>query len=336
VIVDAAIHAPHTDSGSDERNYHAHIMFTTRSINEHGNLGGKTREFNDNGKQEVEFWREKFADITNKHLNMAGFIFANVDHRSYADQGDGLQATIHEGSKVTQLRRLGIDTEISLHNDAIKARNAENFEQIIKGLDQEILATEKNIAKLRTESPQGAKNTKTHTELTTQNKNALERKSEPSSHILQNISSEDKKTVVQLFKNKIDFLAKEILQQELQDSEKRIADAREACRKSFDYIENLKDNKPINPFKINAWREELKNAVNQHNNKLKPNHSNLVADHHKTKNNGVTHEHWLKADAKMRQLDANGYQVIKQLEAELNNSNANVSVTRSQDHSKGR
>ncbi|OTG75854.1 hypothetical protein B9T33_16235, partial [Acinetobacter sp. ANC 5054] len=117
---------------------------------------------------------------------------------------------------------------------------------------------------------------------------------------------------------------------------KRIADAREACRKSFDYIENLKDNKPINPFKINAWREELKNAVNQHNNKLKPNHSNLVADHHKTKNNGVTHEHWLKADAKMRQLDANGYQVIKQLEAELNHSNANVSVTRSQDHSKGR
>ena len=249
---------------------------------------------------------------------------------------NGLEATTHEGYEVTQLRRLGIDTEISLHNDAIKARNAENFEQIIKGLDQEILATEKNIAKLRTESPQGAKNTKTHTELPTQNKNALERKSEPSSHILQNISSEDKKTVVQLFKNKIDFLAKEILQQELQDSEKRIADAREACRKSFDYIENLKDNKPINPFKINAWREELKNAVNQHNNKLKPNHSNLVADHHKTKNNGVTHEHWLKADAKMRQLDANGYQVIKQLEVELKNSNANVSVTRAQDHSKGR
>ena len=32
VIVDAAIHAPHTDGGSDERNYHAHIMFTTRAI----------------------------------------------------------------------------------------------------------------------------------------------------------------------------------------------------------------------------------------------------------------------------------------------------------------
>ena len=32
VIVDAAIHAPHTQSGSDERNYHAHIMFTGRQI----------------------------------------------------------------------------------------------------------------------------------------------------------------------------------------------------------------------------------------------------------------------------------------------------------------
>ena len=41
VVVDAAIHAPHTQSGSDERNFHAHIMFTTRSIDEHGNLGGK-------------------------------------------------------------------------------------------------------------------------------------------------------------------------------------------------------------------------------------------------------------------------------------------------------
>ncbi|MDD3502349.1 MAG: MobQ family relaxase, partial [Candidatus Cloacimonetes bacterium] len=46
VVVDAVIHAPHTASGSDKRNYHAHIMFTTRSINEQGDLGQKTREFN--------------------------------------------------------------------------------------------------------------------------------------------------------------------------------------------------------------------------------------------------------------------------------------------------
>ena len=149
VVVDAAIHAPHTQSGSDERNFHAHIMFTTRSIDEHGNLGGKTREFNDNGKQEVEFWRENFADIANKHLARAGYL-SEVDHRSYAAQGLDKEATAHEGSAVTKLRRLGIDTEISLSNDAIKQRNAErhNLPKLIDGLEQEIIASERIIAKL--------------------------------------------------------------------------------------------------------------------------------------------------------------------------------------------
>ena len=36
--------------------------------------GKKTREFNDNGKQEVEFWRENFADLANKHLARAGYL----------------------------------------------------------------------------------------------------------------------------------------------------------------------------------------------------------------------------------------------------------------------
>ena len=41
VVVDAAIHAPHTESGSDARNYHAHVMFTTRAINENGEFAAK-------------------------------------------------------------------------------------------------------------------------------------------------------------------------------------------------------------------------------------------------------------------------------------------------------
>ena len=146
VVVDAVIHAPHTASGSDKRNYHAHIMFTTRSINEQGDLGQKTREFNDYGKQEVEHWREKFADLTNDHLMRAGHVFVEVDHRSYKDQKSGLLPTLHEGSKVTQLRRQGIDTEISLKNDLIKQFNADRTnEQIIKGLQQELYASKKLI-----------------------------------------------------------------------------------------------------------------------------------------------------------------------------------------------
>ena len=153
VIVDAAIHAPHTQSGSDERNYHAHIMFTGRQIDlETGDFAKKrNRDFNkENSSQTVNQWREIFADITNQNLARAGYL-TEVDHRSYADQDNGLQPSIHEGSKVTQLRRQGIDTEISLKNDLIKQQNAENqrLPEILKGLEQEILLSEMTIQKLR-------------------------------------------------------------------------------------------------------------------------------------------------------------------------------------------
>lgn len=153
VIVDAAIHAPHTDSGSDERNYHAHIMFTGRHIDlETGDFAAKkNRDFNkENSSETVQKWREDFADMTNAHLMRAGHLFSSVDHRSYAAQGLDKEATAHEGSAVTKLRRLGIDTEISLSNDAIKQRNAErhNLPKLIEGLEQEIIASERIIAKL--------------------------------------------------------------------------------------------------------------------------------------------------------------------------------------------
>lgn len=152
VIVDAAIHAPHTSSGSDERNYHAHIMFTGRQIDlGTGNFAKKrNRDFNkENSSETVRWWREKFANIANKHLELAGYA-PTLDHRSYADQENGLEATTHEGPKATQLRRLGVTTEIAFNNDAIKQRNAEKIksEQLLKDLDQEILATAKLISEV--------------------------------------------------------------------------------------------------------------------------------------------------------------------------------------------
>ena len=113
VIVDAVIHAPHTKSGSDERNYHAHIMFTTRSINEQGELGKKAREFNDDGKNLTLAYRELWANMVNQELEQIG-TQERVSHLSYSDLKYDLEPTVHEGSKITQLRRQGIDTEISL------------------------------------------------------------------------------------------------------------------------------------------------------------------------------------------------------------------------------
>ena len=146
VVVDAVIHAPHTKGGSDERNYHAHIMFTTRSINDKGELGQKTREFNDDGKNLTLEYRAYWAELANRELERAN-TQERVSHLSYKDLKYDLEPTIHEGSKVTQLRRKGIATEISISNDLIKARNAER--QLIKGLDQEITITEQLASNLK-------------------------------------------------------------------------------------------------------------------------------------------------------------------------------------------
>ena len=78
VAVDACIHAPHTGSGSDERNYHAHILMSTRKLTPEG-FTEKTRELDQKHSGEIEHWREHFADICNMHLDMAGFS-ARVDH----------------------------------------------------------------------------------------------------------------------------------------------------------------------------------------------------------------------------------------------------------------
>ena len=147
VVVDAAIHAPHTDGGSDDRNHHAHIMFTTRAIDAETGLfsSKKYRDFSrDNGTQTVCHWREHFAGLANRHLENAGHA-ARVDHRSYKEQGLELEATTHEGPEITQLRRKGIETEISLKNDGIRQRNLDRMQLpgLIKGLDQQIVATER-------------------------------------------------------------------------------------------------------------------------------------------------------------------------------------------------
>ncbi|PJG41875.1 hypothetical protein XA39_15770 [Acinetobacter tandoii] len=147
VIVDACIHAPHDhDDETDNKNYHVHIMFTTRLVNEKGELGKKQRTFNDDGPKILKDSRATFAHVVNTALENAG-LEERIDHRSYKDQGlDFLEATAHEGHEVTALRRQGIDTEISLKNDAIKAKNLEaarEYQQVIKGLDQEIIVPNK-------------------------------------------------------------------------------------------------------------------------------------------------------------------------------------------------
>jgi hypothetical protein len=93
VAVDLAVHAPRP--GGDARNFHAHLLTTTREVTPAG-LGAKTgldmaplerrrRELPDHRDEYVNV-RERWATLTNDALREAN-ASARIDHRSLAAQG---------------------------------------------------------------------------------------------------------------------------------------------------------------------------------------------------------------------------------------------------------
>ena len=139
VVADLAIHAP--SKGGNDKNHHAHILLTTRKAEldtenklvltqkseiELSNTKRKSLGIG-TSQEEIKQIRATWANLANHALEYAGYQ-ERIDHRSYADQGNQLQATIHEGSKVTQMRRKGIDTEISRFNDTIKQQNSQQLQ----------------------------------------------------------------------------------------------------------------------------------------------------------------------------------------------------------------
>lgn len=95
---DVAIHAP--TPKSDERNYHAHILITTRRLEAHG-FTEKTRELDDRRSGEIEHWRQQWTVITNQHLERAGYA-QRIDHRTLEAQGIDREPTHHLGPAATE------------------------------------------------------------------------------------------------------------------------------------------------------------------------------------------------------------------------------------------
>ncbi len=93
VAVDLAIHAPRPEG--DPRNFHAHLLATTREVTPEG-LGPKTGLDMEGGvrselglppsRQEFRALRARWAELTNEALRSAN-IEARVDHRSLEAQG---------------------------------------------------------------------------------------------------------------------------------------------------------------------------------------------------------------------------------------------------------
>ena len=134
VAADVCIHKPAKQG--DERNHHAHILITTRSvsISEDGIpiLGDKTAlEWSDRKRQEkglnkaadeMKELREKWAELANKSLERAGKT-ERIDPRRNEAQGIEKIPEEHLGHKITALERKGIKTTIGNRNRETRKKN---------------------------------------------------------------------------------------------------------------------------------------------------------------------------------------------------------------------
>ena len=119
VAVDLAVHAPRPEG--DPRNFHAHLLTTTREVTPTG-LGAKAgldmaarerrqRELPDH-RQEFMNVRERWAILTNEALRAAN-LAARVDHRSLAAQGAAREPTPAIPIMHLKMERRGMRSEVA-------------------------------------------------------------------------------------------------------------------------------------------------------------------------------------------------------------------------------
>lgn len=122
-VVQVAIHAP---EHGDERNVHAHLLISTRGVNELGFNEYKTREQQErylHRREYVSRLRERWEHVANRHLERHGHE-NRIDHRTLKEQGIDREPALHVGPKANAKERDGIRTEIGNINRAIAERNA--------------------------------------------------------------------------------------------------------------------------------------------------------------------------------------------------------------------
>jgi MobA/MobL family len=146
MIVDVAIHAP--DEHGDERNYHVHMLATTREIGPDG-FGKKVREWNK--VETLQKWRARWSELGARQLERAGFRDEaerfREGHKTLIEQrkaalgrGDNEFATVlerapmrHLGPQASAMERRGEKTYIGDRNREIIAVNNERVRAIKPG-----------------------------------------------------------------------------------------------------------------------------------------------------------------------------------------------------------
>ncbi len=120
---DVSIHGP--DEDGDQRNTHAHILVTMRTLNTQGFSADKPRMDKAQLRELVNHWRENWARQCSRHLERAGFkmeaarmIYAHrtleeqqkiAEARGDVEHAEALKRapTLHEGPTATRMKREG-------------------------------------------------------------------------------------------------------------------------------------------------------------------------------------------------------------------------------------
>jgi len=161
--VDIAYHQPNREG--DERNFHAHILFTTRGFNEDTKDGWSKNKYRDlasdkitvdgenttRGKEEIKSLRAFTADTMNRIAERDN-LDVRTEHLSFAARGIDKEPTQKMGYMATQLERRGIQTERGDINRAIIASN-DNMGETTAQLNEQkrVLLLEQNRALLALE-----------------------------------------------------------------------------------------------------------------------------------------------------------------------------------------
>ncbi len=128
--VDFAIHSP--SEHGDIRNYHAHVLMTTREVGKAG-LGEKTCLEHKNARllangmattdMQLRDIRQSWEGIANRELQREG-LDVRIDHRSHIERGLELSPTEHMGVHASQMQQQGMTVERGRLDEEAARQNA--------------------------------------------------------------------------------------------------------------------------------------------------------------------------------------------------------------------
>jgi ATP-dependent exoDNAse (exonuclease V) alpha subunit len=156
--IDLAVHEPRQFPGSDSRNFHAHLLATTREVGIEG-LGAKTTlEWNDARRREIGLGpainellhvRERWANVTNEALQEAS-IAARVDHRTLREQGIDREPRPYLPKAVFEMERHGYHTFVG---DRLREQYEARVEaRLAQAATNQVVGASKSAEDLRREA----------------------------------------------------------------------------------------------------------------------------------------------------------------------------------------